>query len=357
MKVISLEYAESSEQAEKIAEKAVEEIRARGLTQHPNNYTLWYMYASAALPDLTSAIASFDENHEPITEKHCSDLYEKFFSVAKEEAAVAEASSKLSNQVTTVLGDITAASDDAGAHTGKLGHVLESLSKEDGSAEVKTAISSAIEITRDISEKNAALETNLRRSSAEIERLRGDLEVLRQEAYTDGLTGIANRKRFDQELKHSTINAMEDGTTLCLMMIDIDFFKTFNDTYGHQVGDLVLKLLAGTLCENVKGQDTPARYGGEEFAVILPNTQLVDAISVAEILRKAISTKNLRDKKSGNDMGRITISIGVTAFQYGEAVGQFIYRADQALYHAKNSGRDKVCSDSDIDTTVVHHEI
>ncbi len=85
------------------------------------------------------------------------------------------------------------------------------------------------------------------------------MEVLRLEAYTDGLTGIANRKSFDQVLKQSRINAMEDGTSLCLMMIDIDHFKAFNDTHGHQVGDLVLRLLAATLRENVKGQDTPAR--------------------------------------------------------------------------------------------------
>lgn len=352
-----MEYAESLEQAAKHAEKALKEICARGLTQHPNNYTLWYMYAAAAMPDLTSAITGFDAKQEPITEQHCSELYEKYFSTAREESAVEEASSKLSSQVTTVLGDITTAGEDAGAHISDLGTVLENLSEDGGSAKAKTAISSAIEITRDISEKNSILEINLRQSSAEIERLRSDLEILRQEAYTDGLTGIANRKKFDQELKNSTINAMDESTSLCLMMIDIDFFKAFNDTHGHQVGDLVLKLLAGTLRENVKGQDTPARYGGEEFAVILPNTQLTDAISVAEVLRKVISTKNLRDKKSGNDMGRITISIGVTTFKYGESVGQFIYRADQAMYHAKNSGRDKVCSDSDVDTVVAHYEI
>jgi len=85
------------------------------------------------------------------------------------------------------------------------------------------------------------------------------MEVLRLEAYTDGLTGIANRKSFDQVLKQSTINAIENGISLCLMMIDIDHFKAFNDTHGHQVGDLVLRLLAATLRENVKGQDTPAR--------------------------------------------------------------------------------------------------
>lgn len=306
-----MEYAESLEQAAKYAEKALEEIRARGLTQHPNNYTLWYMYAAAAMPDLTSAITGFDAKQEPVTEQHCSELYERYFSTAREESAVEEVSSKLSSQVTTVLGDITTAGEDAGAHISDLGTVLENLSEDGGSAKAKTAISSAIEITRDISEKNSVLEINLRQSSAEIERLRSDLEILRQEAYTDGLTGIANRKRFDQELKNSTINAMNESTPLCLMMIDIDFFKAFNDTHGHQVGDLVLRLLAGTL----------------------------------------------RDKKSGNDMGRITISIGVTTFKYGESVGQFIYRADQAMYHAKNSGRDKVCSDSDVDTAVAHYEI
>lgn len=352
-----MEFAESTEQATKFAEITLSELRARSLTPNPNNYTLWYAHVSGAMPDLSLAIDGLDEEQVTLTDQRCSELYDQFFSTAREEAAVVDASSKLSKQVSTVLGDISAAGDEAGAHIGELDQVLGALSNDGDAESAKTAISSAIEITRNISEKNSELETNLRRSSAEIERLRSDLEILRQEAYTDGLTGIANRKCFDRELKRSTINAMDDGTTLCLMMIDIDFFKAFNDTYGHQVGDLVLRLLAGTLRENIKGQDTPARYGGEEFAVILPNTQLADAISVAETLRNAISSKSLRDKKSGDDMGRITISIGVTAYQFGEPVGQFIFRADQALYHAKNSGRDRVCSDHDIDTTVIHHEI
>lgn len=147
-----MEYADSSEQASIFAEKALEEMRARGLTQHPNNYTLWYTFVSEAIPDLTLAITSLDKKQEPVSEHHCAELHQKFFH-GQGRSRRCRRVLKLSNQMTTVLGDITAAGEDADVHIDELGTVLESLSNNERVVEAKTAISSAIEITRDISEK------------------------------------------------------------------------------------------------------------------------------------------------------------------------------------------------------------
>ena len=121
------------------------------------------------------------------------------------------------------------------------------------------------------------VEGNLRASMAEIDGLRRDLQAAWSEARTDGLTGVANRKHFDQALRLAAAQAMEQDAPACLLLADIDHFKHFNDVYGHVLGDQVLRLVASLLRHNVKGQDLVARYGGEEFAVILPATRLADA--------------------------------------------------------------------------------
>jgi diguanylate cyclase len=133
-----------------------------------------------------------------------------------------------------------------------------------------------------------------------------------------------------------------------LLILDIDHFKKFNDTYGHQTGDEVLKLLASTMTKTVKGDDIPARYGGEEFAVILPETDLKGAVHVAEHIRQRISSKKLVNRATNQNLGRITVSIGAASFEFGEPLTDFMKRADQALYKAKGNGRDQVVSQDDM---------
>jgi len=192
------------------------------------------------------------------------------------------------------------------------------------------------------------VEDELKNSLSEISELKDDLERMRREALTDGLTGIANRKLFDLELRKSSMNAMANGEELSLLMIDVDHFDRFNEHYGHQVGDQVLKLVAVTIAECIKGQDTAARYGGDEFSVILPRTNLENAQRLAEHICKRVSSKNVVNRSTGERLGKITMSVGVALFEYGEPVSQLLVRADRTLQEAIKNGYNQVLTQNDL---------
>jgi diguanylate cyclase len=135
------------------------------------------------------------------------------------------------------------------------------------------------------------------------------------------------------------------------MLTDIDHFKAFNDNFGHLTGDQVLRLVAMAVKHNVKGKDTAARYGGEEFAVVLPNTALRAAVTVADHIRRAVMAKELMKRSTGEHLGRITISIGVAALRKGDSGQSLIERADTCLYAAKRHGRNRVMCETDPEVT------
>ena len=139
--------------------------------------------------------------------------------------------------------------------------------------------------------------------------------------------------------------ALLAGGDLCLLMIDIDHCKEFNDRYGHQTGDRVLQLVAGIIDASIRDTDVAARYGGEELAVILPGTRLRDAASLAERMCAELRTRRLVEPTSHEELARITLSIGVAAFEPENPLERLVTRADQVLYGAKEGGRDRVVVD------------
>jgi len=161
------------------------------------------------------------------------------------------------------------------------------------------------------------------------------------------MTGLANRKFLDDSLTKAIADAMARGEPLSLLMVDIDRFKAFNDTYGHLTGDQVLRLVAASLKQNVKGQDVAARYGGEEFAVVLPNTGLRSAVTVGDHIRRAVMSKELVKRSTGEKLGRITVSVGVATLQKGDSNQTLMGRADACLYAAKHNGRNRVICETD----------
>ena len=142
--------------------------------------------------------------------------------------------------------------------------------------------------------------------------------------------------------------ARRTGKPISLLLCDIDHFKKFNDTWGHQTGDQVLKLVASCLSDSVKGRDMVARFGGEEFAVVLRQTTLNDAILLAEQIREYVESKQLVKKSSGDVLGMLTVSIGVASSAEFDTPATLIQRADVCLYRAKNTGRNLVVSEDEM---------
>ncbi|UZP65958.1 sensor domain-containing diguanylate cyclase [Desulfovibrio mangrovi] len=167
-------------------------------------------------------------------------------------------------------------------------------------------------------------------------------DQLREMATTDSLTGLANRRHFMQSAEHELHRANRYHRPISMLMVDADHFKKVNDTYGHDVGDIVLTALARDLRQSARRQDIVARLGGEEFALLLPETPHDKAMEMAERLRERIADNQI---STGTENLSITVSIGVATYTGdGDSISRLIKRADDGLYEAKQSGRNKVCS-------------
>ncbi len=167
-------------------------------------------------------------------------------------------------------------------------------------------------------------------------RLEGINESLSADIQTDKLTGISNRRHFDEEISEEFDRADRRGRPLSILLLDVDKFKAFNDSFGHAAGDKTLKRVAKVLSESKRPSDFVARYGGEEFVVLLPNTSEEGAAILAERIRKAI-------QNFGWDLRPVTVSIGVATYNGGDrTVQQLLEVADEALYSSKSSGRNRV---------------
>jgi diguanylate cyclase (GGDEF)-like protein len=175
-------------------------------------------------------------------------------------------------------------------------------------------------------------------AAGESERLAMRNRDLHQMAMTDGLTGLSNRRGFEQQLNAVFAGAQRHGGTLSVLMIDIDNFKRRNDTWGHAAGDEVLRLLGGLLLDGIRAPDLAARYGGEEFAVLLPGSDLGAGIVVGQRIREMVAGASWAEEP-------VTVSIGVAVFARAmDAAAELVRTADAALYRAKAAGKDRVCA-------------
>lgn len=329
--------------ARETAETALRHMAVLGIAPTPENFSVWYAFAERRDPHLCRTIEILMDNGQEFDEVRCADLHARFVLPTYRTTAVhtmADDLDAVAGRLSTTVGVV---GDDArryGVALSGVADVLGSVGGDEGG--VREIVSGLVRETRAMEAHNARLRQRLEESSGEIARLRESLEETRREASTDGLTGVGNRMRFERDLRAAAAAAMESGGTLCLLIADIDHFKLFNDTHGHAVGDQVLRLVARVLTDSVRPGDLVARYGGEEFAVLLPDCTLEEAVRIAERIRERIGVKHVVRRSTGDDLGAVSLSAGVSAYRYGEPIAQTVERADAALYRAKQSGRNRV---------------
>jgi diguanylate cyclase len=346
-----MRYVENPEKAAGISERAVARMAELGVPANPLNYEVWYNYYRGDRPELTRAVDDALARGGAINEGRLAEIHYKFLDVETDQDGgerVERISGELERQIDDVLRHMRDAKDDNEGFGESLVGFSEALAEGATENDAGSLVRKILLETQNVVAKSKALERKLEESSEQIGTLQQSLQEIRQEAQTDGLTGIANRKCFDTRLHEEAMRASEDGSSLCLLLTDIDHFKKFNDTFGHSVGDSVLKVVAKHLTDNVKGADLAARYGGEEFAVILPQTVIENAVTLAQQIREKLAKKELKSKTNGESYGNITLSIGVSRFRPGEPLSDLIDRADQGLYRAKELGRNRVVHEGEL---------
>jgi diguanylate cyclase len=330
--------------AQDIATKALTFLGAQDLAPIPNNYTVAYCYFSGGHAELIKAMEKRLASGG-ITAEEMLKIYDVFFGLDAESQAIQSAGIAIEGVITQVRRAV----GEAGAEAESYGRVLEDFTAQmvgdgSGGADLGQALGHILIETKKMEARNAELEEQFAKSSEEMTELRRNLSEMRMAANTDSLTGLSNRNHFDKSLKKLIEETSVGGEPLALLMADIDHFKQFNDNYGHQVGDHVLRLVADALTQCVRGQDFVARYGGEEFALILPRTDLRGALAVAENVRSTIASKRLTRKRSGESLGLITLSLGAAVYRDDEDLEDLVKRADAGLYKAKEGGRNRTAT-------------
>ena len=302
--------------------------------------------------NLTKVVDSMIEKKMTFNEELSEKLYEKFFSAEKELKTIVETGTTFQKELKKIVSVLKETGEDTSLHTNTLMEQMSKLSDFEGANELKDIVKVIIDDTDKMQAQSQKLESKLEESTFKIESLQSNLENARIESRTDALTNIGNRKFFEEKIEEYVTNHKKLGHDLCLILCDIDFFKKFNDNFGHQIGDQVLKVVAHVIKKELGLQGSAARYGGEEFAILLPKAKLGDAIELADHIRKVISERIIKNKNTGANFDRITMSFGVASMNANMTADDLIQKLDSALYLSKANGRNMVQSELELDQVV-----
>lgn len=307
----------------------------------PQNYAVWYEYVAGTNIPLQEAIEALVATDEQIDGEVTADLFRKFVDPT-DMSRFEEAQQALRSLAESVTSSLVSANGEVSKYEESLKECASQLNDNINPEDFKSLVCSLEESTNRMSSGSQDLQQHLQDSRREAEALREELAKARAEAKTDAMTGLANRKGFEEAIDRLRGAQEQAPSDACLLICDIDKFKSVNDTYGHLFGDKVIKAVAEALVKQTKGKDLVARFGGEEFIVLLPETGFEGAVAVAESIRSTIESGRVVNPRTGEEIRRVTISIGVTQFVMDEDVKETISRADEALYAAKENGRNRV---------------
>lgn len=307
----------------------------------PTNYALWYTYVAQTNPQLNEAVDKTIQSSGACSPLSSELLYQQHMA-AQTERNVDTMKQSLEAMVTEINASMQDTISDTGDFQAMLDKSFSRLMQldEEGLSidETMGLVRELVQGSRHISQSTRQFHSQLSEAEKEIAELKSKLQQSREEALHDALTGLLNRRAFDQEINH----LLNTQTPIALIILDIDKFKGINDGFGHVFGDQVLKAIARRVKDSCKSGERPFRIGGEEIAIILPSRSLLVARQFAEALRRAIEKLSVMDRKSGQRLNAVTASFGVTEYVANDSYENLLRRADEQLYRAKELGRNRV---------------
>lgn len=305
----------------------------------PTNYALIYYYISGVDTELNARLDELIEDVDNWTDEAALELFTQYVCRCSDEDK-SPLAPELLMIIVQILGMVIDVSGKTAVSRDILESKIETLAVSNDPKIILGVASEIIAETRVIADETSNFESSLQETTQEIRSLKIKLDSARKQATSDALTGLNNRRGFDIALSDMNKSKSKERN-LCLIILDVDHFKEVNDTHGHLVGDKVLVGIARQLSNMVRGNDYLARYGGEEFAIILPDTPITGAFTVAENIRRTIERLRLKHTTTGEKIGKVTVSIGLACYLSKESAEDLVSRCDSALYKAKSLGRNR----------------
>ncbi len=334
-------YHETPDQAAEYLRLALPLLSRHRLPMNPVNYAIGYDYVAGHNRPLREAIDKLQKTHQPLTPELCIRFYKEFI---LDEAArrFEKVGDSLQDLVTDTLSEVEKTEAQA-SHSASTLEQQAALLQQQEPAQIAEVLQTVIQETRNLAAAGSELRSNLQATNQEIQQLRAELEMMKEAAFTDALTGLLNRRAFDLKIQQ-LLDTAGVGTRF-LLLLDLDHFKKINDRYGHLTGDKVLRFTAQVIRQFLPEGQIAARYGGEEMAILLQDHDRMQALHLAEQIRETLAKSRLKRRDDQEPIGQVTLSIGLAGLQEGDTVDSLIERADQALYEAKRQGRNRVIDD------------
>lgn len=340
-----MRYELNRDSSGEILRLAIQKMAAHPASFTPLSYAVWFEHLTGINPALSDAMKRILDSGEKLSDDAIEAFYAEYVSECN-----ADIHRLLRQDIQIILSRLAGFTSETDRRAAGYGDNLQSfgekLRQNLGESSLDGLIGEMLTDTESMRGSMQNLQSQLEQSKQEVEKLHQELESAKGEAMVDPMTGILNRRGFDKTV--SRILDQEDfaGKEICLLMIDIDHFKSINDNFGHLVGDKVIRAVADMLKSKIRGQDSVARLGGEEFAVLLPDTPVEGGFSVAEHIRKGIENGKIRRIDSNKPIGAVTVSIGIANLGRG-SFAEMMERADKALYASKSGGRNRTTIHAD----------
>ena len=336
-----MRYKDSNQRSAEILRMVLPNISKRGAWYAPTAYAVWYEHLGGLNEQLSAELAKRLDGADFLDPKVIDELYHAHIHSdgVKDASQLQQGLEALARRLAEAAAD---SSGDTEHYASELETHQAALQSISGSGELMDVLGKLLTATSDARRSVGRLRSELDATQANLGEMRERIGQLETEAVRDPLTGLLNRRGFEQAVALLAVSSEMALCNCAVLLLDLDRFKQINDNYGHPFGDQVLSATAKVLNSVLKGSDIVARFGGEEFVVVLPDTPESGALAVAERFREVFGRTKVRRAGTDQVIEKLSVSIGVAVPLPGESLDDAIERGDRALYRAKNEGRNCV---------------